>query len=440
VGRLGVNFENLDKKNISAFEIGNRIREKIGVVPEAEQFSVGNVNYFGKPISVSLKGKNIDDLENAKVDLKDQLSQVSIIKDVTDNASIGQREIKLELKPLAYFLGLTHQDITTQIRQGFFGEEVQRLQVGVDEVKVWVRYPKEDRLNITQLESMKIKLANGAEYPLTELANYEIGRGVIAINRFNGKREIRIEGELAQKDASLPDVLAKISQDIMPPILAKYPGLEYSFEGQSRRAQNEGSSFLKVLLPIVILLFLVVTLNFRSFFQASMIIVLLIPLGFACAAFGHWIEDAVFYVTISGYGILALSGVIINDAVVMLDRFNQNLKEGLDVTSAAFNSGISRFRAIMLTSLTTVAGLYPLILETSFQAQFIIPMAISLAWGVLLGTFFILLFFPVIMLVCNDIRVYVKWFIDSLFEKNAPKPAKEAVEPAIQELDKELQY
>ncbi len=440
VGSLGVNFENLDEKNIPALEIGNRIRKKIGDVPEAEQFSVGNVNYFGKPISVSLKGRNIDELEAAKAELRDELSQISTVKDVTDNASIGQREIKLQLKPLAYFLGLTHQEITKQIRQGFFGEEVQRLQINTDEVKVWVRYPKEDRLSITQLESMKIKMPNGAEYPLTELAEYEIGRGVISINHFNGKREIRVQGDLAERDASLPDVLAKISEEVMPPILAKYPGVEYTFEGQSRRAANEGASFVKIIIPIFILLFLVVTLNFRSLTQAIMILVLLIPLGFACAVFGHWIEGAVFYATISGYGILALSGVIINDAVVMLDRFNNNLKNGMKVAEAAYEAGIARYRAIILTSLTTVAGLYPLILETSFQAQFIIPMAISLAWGVLLGTFFILLFFPVIILVINDIRVYVKWFFYSLAKSGADKPSKEDVEPAVRELQKGLQF
>jgi len=440
VGRLGINFENLDEKNIPAFEIANRIRDRIGPIPEAEQFSIGNANYFGKPVSVSLKGRNIRDLESAKTELRDQLSQISTVKDVTDNASIGQREIKLELKPLAYFLGLTHQDITKQIRQGFFGEEVQRLQIGTDEVKVWVRYPEEDRLNIAQLESMKIKLANGVEYPLSELADYDIERGVISINHFDGKREIRVEGELATADASLPDVMQKISTEVMPPILARYPGLEYSFEGQSRRAANEGASFLKVLLPIFILLFLVVTLNFRSLMQAVMILVILIPLGFACAVFGHWFEGAVFYATISGYGILALSGVIINDAVVMLDRYNFYLREGKNVMEAVYQAGVSRFRAIILTSLTTVAGLYPLILETSFQAQFIIPMAISLAWGVLLGTFFILLFFPAIILVVNDIRVYFKWFVGTIFSGNMVKPKKEDVEPAVRELQKELQY
>ena len=439
IGRLGINFENLDEKNISAFEINKRIGQKIGDVPEAESFSIGSVNYFGQPVSISLKSINIEELEAAKVELKRKLSEISAIKDITDNASIGQREIELKLKPLAYLLGLTQQDITNQIRQGFFGEEVQRLQVGTDEVKVWVRYPEEDRLSISQLESMKIKMADGAEYPLTELAEYEIGRGVIAINHFNGKREIRINADLASKDQSLPDVLEKISTDVMPPILAKYSGIEYTYEGQSSRGAREFGSLAQVGPIVLILLVLTITLNFRSFYQ-TLLIFSLIPIGVICAMFGHWVEGAVFYYSISGYGILALSGVIINDAVVMLDRFNRNLKEGMKIEEAAYGAGVARFRAIILTSLTTVAGLYPLILETSFQAQFIIPMAISLAWGVLLGTFFILSFFPVFILVFNDIRVFFFWVWRTIFSNNSIKPTKEEVEPAMIEHRRELQF
>ncbi len=439
LGNLGINFENLDEKNISAFEISELIRKKIGPVPEAEQFTIGSVNYFGKPVSISLKSADIDELDAAKVELKDKLSEISAIKDVTDNASIGQREIELKLKPLAYLLGLTQQDITKQIRQGFFGEEVQRLQIGTDEVKVWVRYPEEDRLSITQLESMKIKMADGAEYPLTELADYEIGRGVISINHFNGKREIRVTADLASKTQSLPDVLEKISTDVMPPLLAKYPGLDFTYEGQSSRGAREFGSLMQVGPIILILLVLTITLNFRSLYQ-TMLIFSLIPIGVICAMFGHWVEGATFYYSISGYGILALSGVIINDAVVMLDRFNRNIKSGLAIKEAAFEAGVARYRAIVLTSMTTVAGLYPLILETSFQAQFIIPMAISLAWGVLLGTFFILSFFPVFILVFNDIRVFFYRLARVIFYGDRTKPTHEEVEPAMIEHRRELQF
>ncbi len=438
LGYLNINFENLEEKNIAPFEVSRRIRAKIGDVPEAESFTIGNVNYFGKPISISLKSSNIENLELAKDDLKSALSEITVVKEITDNASIGQREIELELKPLAYLLGMTQQDITTQIRQGFFGEEVQRLQIGSDEVKVWVRYPKEDRLSITQLEEMKVKMSDGAEYPLTALTDYTIGRGVININHFNGKREVRVDAELGSKDASLPDILEKISADILPPILAKYPGLEYSYEGQSSRGAREFGSLAQVMPIIFLLLLLFITLNFRSFYQ-TVLIMFLIPLGVICAMFGHWIEGVVFYYTISGYGVLALTGVLVNDAVVMLDRFNKNIKEGMKIEEAAHKAGVARFRAIILTSLTTVAGLYPLILETSFQAQLLIPMAVSLAWGVLLGTLFILFFFPIIILVFNDVRLGIYQLFRLLFGKKEHL-TREDVEPAMIELKRELEF
>lgn len=438
-GNLEVEFENLDDNNLSGLQLGGMIRKSLGTVPEAEKFTVGAANYWGKPVSISLKSKNIEDLERAREDLKESLRSLPDLRDVTDNAAIGQRELELTLKPLAYHLGLTHQDITTQIRQGFFGDEIQRLQVGTDEVRVWVRYPKEDRLSVAQLESMKIKRPNGVEYPLSELANYTIQRGIININHFNGKREIRVSAELTAAKTPVPPLIEKISRDILPPLLAKYPSMEYTFEGQSRGGQRLMTSFFGSLGPILLIMLLVITLNFRSFYQ-TLVLLLLIPLGWACACFGHIFHD--FNVSFTSfYGMLALSGVIVNDAVVMLDKYNRNLREGMGVVEAANAAGIARFRAIILTSLTTVAGLFPLIFETSFQAQFIIPMAISLAYGVLFGTLFILFFFPPMIVVFNDIKVYINWVIKIIFngsksvilgeDFDTSKPTKEEVEPAI---------
>ncbi len=435
VGNLNINIDNLDKYGLSSFDISNRISKKIGDVPEADQFTIGSANYWGRPVSVSLKSRQIDDLDKAKVELKEALGRLPDLKDIQDNSSLGQRELELELKPLAYFLGLTHQEITKQIRQGFFGEEVQRLQDGTDEVRVWVRYPQSDRLSIAQLESMKIKMPGGAEYPLDELADYNIKRGVIKINHFNGKREIRVEAEMANVKTPVPPIIKKVQADILPGILAKYPGMEYTLEGQSSRRQKEFDSFGKVFIPIFILMVILITLNFRSVYQTFLILFLL-PIGWACGIFGHLFHDALVSMA-SFQGLLALSGVVINDAVVMLDRFNRNLRSGLEIKQAAHDAGTARFRAILLTSLTTVAGLFPLILETSFQAQFLIPMAIALAYGVLFGTFFILFFFPVMILCFNDIRVYLIWYfrmITNAFSAESLrdlKPTKEDVEPAI---------
>lgn len=446
-GAVRIDFHKLDENNISGYEIATLVRDEIGPVPEAEKFLVGSANYWGKPISISLKSKNIADLEQAKEEVKDALLKMSDLIDVADNAATGQREMELKLKPLAYHLGLTQNGIAQQIRQGFFGEEVQRLQVNTDEIRVWVRYPKEDRLSISQLESMKIK-RDGAEYPLSELADYSIKRGTTSINHFNGKRAVSISAELADSKTTLPPILEKVSNEIMPPILGKYPGLEYSFEGQSRGSQRQMDSFIAVLVPVVLLMLLLIALNFRSFYQASMIFVLL-PLGWACAALGHFFHDAVVSF-VSFYGMLALSGVIVNDAVVMLDQYNRNLKNGMNVMDAANKAGTVRFRAILLTSLTTVAGLFPLILEKSWQAQFIIPMAISLAYGVLFGTLFILFFFPVMILCFNDVKVYTIWFFRGIWsgltavfsgtDMEILKPTKEEVEPSVIEREKLAGY
>jgi multidrug efflux pump subunit AcrB len=291
------------------------------------------------------------------------------------------------------------------------------------------------------MESMKIKGPNNQEYPLIELANYTIKRGVININHFNGKREIRIEGDLVDPYESLPPIIEKIEKEVLPPILAKYPNISYTMEGQNRRREKELSSMLKVYPIFFGIMILLIVFAFRSFYQASLIL-MLIPIGIACAVIGHWFHSVPVSM-LSLNGMIALTGIIINDAVVMLDKYNRNLKEGMRYVDAAREAGVARFRAIMLTSITTVAGLYPIILEKSFQAQFLIPMGISVAYGVLFGTIFILFFFPVLILVSNDVKVYVNWFFRSLFavftDKEPVKPTHEEVEPAVKELKNEAE-
>lgn len=436
-GHLRVDLADMEGiEDISSFDIATKVRQRIGPVPVAEKFNVGGSNRFGTPFSLALFGNNFEDLMAAKEEAKAEISQLSSLKDLVDNTASGQRELQLELKPKAYFLGFSQADITTQIRQAFFGEEAQRLIMGTDEVRVWVRYPEKDRLTIAQMESMKIKDGQGNEYPLLELADYDVGRGVININHFNGKREVTIEADLVDPYEPVPPIVEKVKTEILPSILAKYPGVTYSFEGQQRRSARTVDSFTKVFPVAFIMMVLVITLSFRSLYQAILIL-LLIPIGLVCAALGHFIHAQPISM-LSAYGMIALSGVIINDAVVMLDKYNQNLREGLTVEEAAFDAGKARFRAILLTSITTVAGLFPLILEKSFQAQFLIPMAISVAYGVMFGTFMILLFFPVIILTFNDIKLYFnKGWVRLQGYMNPDEehlmPNHEEVEPAVRE-------
>jgi len=436
-GHVRISLQDMDGRKITSFEVASRVREKIGKVPEAEKFLVAGMNRFGKPLSISLLSKDAKELELAKVELKKALANFPMLKDITDNVTLGRREMQLQLKPKAYFLGLTHEAITRQIRQGFFGEEIQRLQKGTDEVRVWVRYPEKDRFTVGQLENMKVKAPNGIEYPLTELADYKMERGIVNIKHYNSFREIVVEAELEDPNEPTVPIVDKIKSDIVPVLKAKYRSLNVEFGGQQRRTSKALASFTEVIIPVLFIMITLLALTFRSFSQAIMVF-LMIPIGIFCAVVGHGIEGKPVSI-LSFWGMLALSGVIINDTVVLLEKFNQNLQNGMTLLEAAHNAGTSRFRAVILTSLTTVAGLYPLILEKSFQAQFLIPMAISMAYGIGIGTFFNLLIFPVGIVVANDMRRwsdYVFRFLKAFWSGNFKElkmPTREEVEPTIKE-------
>ena len=320
-------------------------------------------------------------------------------------------------------LGLNEQIIAGQVRQGFFGAEVQRLQRGIDEVKVWVRYTEEDRSSIGKLEDMRIRTAGGQTYPLKELADFVPTRGVLAINRLDGKREVRVEADISSTDVSTSDVNNTIIEDIMPPILAKYSEISYSLEGQVREnAKTIESS--KTVIPIaVIMMIVIIILTFRSFNQ-TIAVLSVIPFGMIGVIWGHWVFDKPLSL-FSILGIFALVGIIINDALVLVSAFNNLIKEGKSFNEAIYEAGLSRFRPIFLTSLTTIAGLAPLIFEKSFQAQFLVPMAISVACGLAVATAIILILLPVMLVILNQYKTATLGF----WEKEKIEP--EMVEPAL---------
>lgn len=430
-GGIFVMPRDLDKTGISGFELANRIRKKIGSVPETQKFQVGGTNRFGKPVSISLLSKNLEELESAEQMLIEEMKEMDQLSNVVQTNAAGKREILLRLKPKAYFLGLNHASISKQVRQGFFGGQAQRLQDGKDELRVWVRYPKEDRITIGQLENMKIKTSAG-DYPLSELADYEIQRGPVSIKRYNMSREVRVEADLTDPDESVPPILAYIDKNIIPKIKQTNPGINVEYMGQSRTSQESMSELIKYFLFALVAMAIVVMIHFKSFSQA-IIIILMIPLAWIGSSWGHAIEGKPVSL-LSIWGMVALSGVIINDAVVFLSKYNLNLQKGLKVTEAIYEAGSSRFRPIILTTITTTAGLYPLVLEKSFQAQFLIPMAVALAYGVFFGTIFILLFFPSLIMFLNDVKVGIKWIW------TGKRPTREEVEKVIiyqkQELEK----
>jgi multidrug efflux pump subunit AcrB len=273
---------------------------------------------------------------------------------------------------------------------------------------------------------MRIRTKDGLEYPFNELAEYTIERGVTSINHLNRMREIKVEANLANVEDDLPPILTEIQTDVLPGILAQVQGVKASFEGQSREQAKMQRSMM-IVFPIALLsMFILVILVFRSYAQAITIFSL-IPIGILGAAWGHGIQGLQINM-LSLVGLIALSGIIINDSIVFVDQINRFLREGQTVREAVYNSGLARLRPILLTTLTTSLGLAPLILETSRQAQFLIPMAVSIAYGLLFGTFILLIILPALFLSVNTLRF--KW-ATVILRKDA---TRESVEPAVKEL------
>jgi multidrug efflux pump subunit AcrB len=430
-GNLNVYPVNLEGIDISGHEISNRVREKIGKIPEARKFTVAGMNRWGSPVSISLMSKNLQELEEAKDYLMNRLTELPQLKDINENVALGKQEIRLKLKPKAYFLGLDESTIAQQVRQGFYGGQAQRLQEGRDELRVWVRYPKSDRMTLGQMEKMKIKTPTG-EYPLTELADYHMERGPVAIKRYQGSREIRVEADLVDPMAAVPEILAQISRDIMPDVEAQYAGIRYEYQGQQKFGNEAVSKIVPYFLIAFLIIIFIMIIHFRSFNQ-TVIILAMIPLSLLGVFWGHGIHGKPVSL-MSLWGMVALTGVIINDAIVFLSKYDGNLLEGRKVHEAIVEAGKLRLRPIILTTVTTTVGLFPIILEKSIQAQFLIPMAISLAYGVAIGTVFILIFFPILIMLLNDFRVFLRYLWTGV------KPEREEVEVAIELRNRRMKY
>ncbi len=425
-GKLTVQLLDGELRGMDSFVIASRIRKAVGSRPEAQKISFGRASMFGKPVSVSLLGSNLAELNKASNLLTAELQQFSTLRDVSLGTKEGRREIDIKLKPLAYSLGLTLRDIAGQVRQGFFGQEVQRLQRGRDEIRVWVRYSPEDRSSLGYLDRMLIRTQNGAEYPFGELATYSLKRGITSISHLDKKRELTVEADLADGSLDLPPILEEIREEVIPRVLAQVQGVNVSYEGQSRDQAKTGASFRKTFPLAFMGMFILLILVFRSYIQAFLIFGL-IPFGVIGAFWGHGVHG-IQVNTLSVYGILALTGIIVNDSIVLVDKINRNLKAGLKLHPAVYDAGISRLRPILLTTFTTSFGLAPLIFETSRQAQFLIPMAVSMAYGLLFGTFLILVVLPASYLVMNRVRLFwMKLYYGVVL-------APEEVEPAMLEL------
>jgi len=425
-GSLTVNLLPGEARDFSSPEITNAIRKKVGKVYGIESLTFGSGgNFGGSPVAVALLGSNIKELKAAKKELKEILSKNPLLKDISDNDPAGIKEIQIKLKDNAYLLGLNLQTVMNQVRSGFFGLQTQRFQRGQDEIKVWVRYNKEDRSSIKNLDDMWITTPTNKRVPFSEIASYEIQRGDVVINHLSSKREIQITADMKSPDGSATDILDDIKSNIMPEISSKYPTVSAVYEGQNREMKKTTRSVKKVGLIILALIYIVIAFTFRSYDQPILLIIL-IPFSLIGIIWGHWIHG--FSINIlSWLGIIALIGIMVNDGLVLIEKFNSYLKEGMKYDEALIQAATSRFRAILLTSLTTVAGLAPLLLEKSRQAQFLKPMAISISYGIAIATILTLVMLPLLLAVSNNIKVFIKWL------RTGKNVTKEEVERAIVE-------
>ena len=383
-----------ENRSIGAEDIVRRWRELMPPVP-----GVKEVGFFsslfsaGEPVNVQLTSKYMDDLLAAKEELKKELVQFPGVFDVKDNFNIGKEEISIKLLPSAENYGVNTMMLGSQVQQAFYGLEVQSIQRGRDEVKVMLRYPKDERGSISNLENMMIRTPNGSTIPVRQIAKLEIGEGLSSIQRKDRKRAINVTADVDLTVTTGNEVIAAVSASILPKLLKKYSSISYSLEGEQQEQGQNLKSLGKNFLLAMVVVYMLLAIPFKSYFQ-PLVVMSSIPFGLTGAVLGHLFMGINFSV-LSLLGIVALTGVVVNDSLVMVDFINRYRREGNSITNAVLEAGPRRFRPIFLTSVTTFVGLIPLLLEKSAQAKFLIPMAVSLSFGVIFATAITLFLVPV---------------------------------------------
>ncbi|MEO0510518.1 MAG: efflux RND transporter permease subunit [Verrucomicrobiota bacterium] len=431
-----------DIEQLSSPYLAKRWRELIGPIAGVKRlaFDANAAGQGGAPIDIQLTGPDFSKLQEASTKIQAELATFEGLYDIRDNFSTAKREIQLSLKPAAFRLGITQRDIGNQVRSAFNGFEVQRIQRGRDDVKVMVRYPEAERRSVGNLETLRIRIPGGTSVPLGEVAEFEITDGFSAITRVNRRRVINIvaeadkgvadldlikekltgltEGERGAQmmfDKEFPDKIGLVDQ-----ILGDYQGITWSLEGEAREQSDIFVNLVKMTGIVFFLIYALLAIPLKSYTQ-PIIVMIVIPFGLIGAIGGHVFMDLLVgqdLSILSILGFVALAGVVVNDSLVLVDYVNQERKSGTPLRQAIEKSGAARFRPIILTSLTTFAGLLPLLFETSLQAQFLIPMATSLSFGVLFATFMTLLLVPAFYAILEDLSDLAR----RILKLEAPEP------------------
>lgn len=401
----GIIFAEISKdvnRRLEAREITEIWRERAGEIVGVKEltFSEGNGFGGGPPLSFSLIGNSLTALQNAAGELQAKLQEYDGVFDITNSLDSGGEEISLSIKPQAEALGLTMSSLGRQVRQAFYGEEVQRIQRGRDELKVMVRYPLADRRSIADLENMRVRTPAGDEVPFQSVAEIHYGQAYSRIHRQNRQRTVTVSADIDPQKVQPGEIVKEISSDYIPGLLARYPGVRYSLEGASQEQVELIQNLTYASVAALFLIYALIAIPLRSYAQ-PLIIMAVIPFGLIGAVIGHIVMGKAISM-FSLFGLIALAGVVVNDSLVMVDFINKARAEGVAIKDAVVQSGTQRFRAIILTSLTTAVGLMPIMFEKSVQAQWVTPMAISMSFGIIFATVITLFLIPALYVLLID--------------------------------------
>ena len=394
-----------ERDNMSAKDVAKRWRELVGNIPDAVSLSFSADSFSaGEAINYELSARNVEVIRAAATDLRAELTRYEGVYDISDSFRAGKQEIKLSLLPEARTLGLTLADLARQVRSAFYGNEAQRIQRGQDDVRVMVRFPESERSSIGNLEDMYIRTPQGTEVPFYSVARFELGRGYSTIRRVDGRRIINVTAEVDRSRVSPEEIGSGITADVLPKLRAKYPTLSIGMSGEQEERTKAFGGLGRAAVLSLIVIYTLLAIPLRSYLQ-PLVIMSVIPFGAVGAIVGHWIMgyQLMFF---SALGIIALSGVVVNASLVLVDYINRRRREGMPLDEAVLSAGVVRFRPILLTSVTTFMGLVPLMSSATPATRFFIPMAISLAFGVLFATFITLILVPALYKVAEDLSAW----------------------------------
>ncbi len=408
LGEVNVELLDSEHRDVSSVVLMNRWREKVGEVAGVSSLTFQSEFFTaGEAVNVELTHGDFDQLLEASEDLKRMLRNYSGVFDIADSFEPGKVEIKLSLTEAGRTLGLTLGDLARQVRQGFYGDEVQRIQRGKHDVRLMVRYPLEERRSLSDVENMRIRLAGGAEIPFRTVAHIDYGRGYATIQRADRRRVVNVTADVDETAANASEINADLQAQVLPDLMAQYPGLNYRFAGEQRE-REESLGTLWTGFPLALLaIFALLAIQFNSYIQ-PLIVMSAIPFGIIGAVLGHVVMGFDLSL-LSFFGIVALSGIVVNDSLIMIDLINRERTEGIALAQVIRDSVTRRFRPILLTTLTTSLGLAPMILEKSLQAKFLIPMAVSLAFGVAFATLITLVLVPSLYMIVEDVKRAFQW-------------------------------